>query len=74
MAASGVKSRLEKQRSKWRRLNFVRLRIFFYNMRGGRFTKVCGKAAVRLNIEDVLTYSGSSAEKYVGCAGAEEER
>ena len=74
MAASGVKSRLEKQRSKWRRLNFVRLRIFFYNMRGGRFTKVCGKAAVRLNIEDVLTYSGSRAEKYVGCAGAEEER
>ena len=37
----------------------IRLCIFFHNMRGGRFTKVCGKAAVRLNIEDVLTYSGS---------------
>ena len=38
---------------------FIRLCIFFQNMRGGRFTKVCGKAAVRLNVEDVLSYGGS---------------
>ena len=38
---------------------FIRLCIFFHNMRGGRFTKVCGKAAVSLNIEDVLAYRGS---------------
>ena len=53
---------------------FIRLCIFFHNMRGGRFTKVCGKAAVRLNIEDVLTYSGSRGRSTWGCAGAEEER
>ena len=58
MAASGIKSRLEKQRSKWRRLNFIRLCIFFHNMRGGRFTKVCGKAAVK-------TFDGSGAFSYV---------
>ena len=39
--------------------NLHRICIFFQNMRGGRFTKVCGKAAVRLNIEDFLLYGWS---------------
>ena len=38
---------------------FIRLCIFFHNVRGGRFPKVCGEAAVSLNIEDVLAYRGS---------------
>ena len=37
---------------------FVRLCILFQDMRGGRFTKVCSEAAIRLNIEDVVPYCG----------------
>jgi len=38
---------------------FVRLCILFQDMRGGRFTKVCSEAAIRLNIENVFPYCGS---------------
>ena len=37
---------------------FIRFCILFQNMRGRRFTKVCGKAAVSLNIKDILPYGG----------------
>ena len=43
-------------------------------MRGGRLTKVCIEAVIRLNIEHVVPYCGCEVEKSVGCAGAEEER
>ena len=37
---------------------FIGLCILFQNMRGRRLMKVCGKASVSLNIEDVLPYGG----------------
>ena len=42
---------------------FIRLCIFFHNVRGGRFPKVCGEAAVSLNIEDVLAYRGEQGRR-----------
>ena len=42
-------------------------------MRGKLLPKVCGKASVSLNIEDVLPYGGYRGGQAVGGAGVEEE-
>ena len=53
---------------------FIRLCILFHNMRGRRFTKVCGKATISLYIEDVLPYGGYRGGEVSGlcrsCGGA----
>ena len=43
-------------------------------MRGRRLTKVCSKATVSLNIEDVLPDGGHRGGETNGGAGVEEER
>ena len=45
---------------------FIRLCILLHYMRGGRFTKVCSEAAIRLNIEDVFPYRGSRGGEVSG--------
>ena len=49
---------------------FVRFCILLQDMRGGRFTEVCSKAAIRLNIEDVVPYCRCRGGEVSGLCGS----